>query len=53
MKVLGGGMLKVDSNKKRMTISGTSMAYGPADRNLVQKILKASYTDWSIRIDDS
>ncbi|CAF3832020.1 unnamed protein product [Rotaria magnacalcarata] len=48
LKVLGGGKVLVDFNKKQINIFGDSQSYGAADHAKAKSILQEKYTDFNI-----
>ncbi|CAF4132594.1 unnamed protein product [Rotaria socialis] len=48
LKVLGGGKVLVDFNKKQINVFGESQSYGAADHAKAKSILQEKYTDFNI-----
>ena len=50
LNFLGGGILTMDPENKHIRTFGKSQAYGKPDRDLVEKILKTAYPDYTLDI---
>ncbi|UJR28429.1 hypothetical protein I4U23_009669 [Adineta vaga] len=51
LKVLGGGKVLVDFDKKQINVFGESQAYGAADHAKAKELLKEKYPDFTISTD--
>lgn len=49
-KILGGGMLSINSTSKKIRTFDMSAHYGPAPQELVEKVLKSTYPDYELEI---
>eukprot|EP00794_Sanderia_malayensis_P015768 gene15768-17359_t len=46
-KCCGGGRIQHDAQKKKITVYGYSMAYGPADHKITVELLKEIYPNYN------
>jgi hypothetical protein len=49
-RVWGGGILKFKPGKKSIKTYGTSAGYGDPDRDMVEKVLRHCFPDWTIEV---
>jgi len=48
--VHGGGILKINSKKRKIKTYGQSAGYGPPNRELVEEILRHNFPDWTLDV---
>ncbi|CAF3508238.1 unnamed protein product [Rotaria sp. Silwood1] len=51
LKVLGGGKVQVDFEKKQINVFGDSQSYGAADHAKAKSLLQEKYPDFNISTD--
>ncbi|CAF0769084.1 unnamed protein product [Rotaria sordida] len=51
LKVLGGGKIQADFDKKQINVFGDSQSYGAADHAKAKSILQEKYPDFNISTD--
>lgn len=50
LDILGGGILTIDSENKQIRTFGKSEGYGEPNRDLVEKILRAAYPNYTLDV---
>ena len=50
IRVLGGGILEISPQERRIRTYGMSGSYGRPDKSLVENILRANFPDYSLDV---
>lgn len=50
IRVLGGGILKIDQEKRKIETYGTSASFGNPDIELVRECLHSTFPDWELDV---